>query len=100
MVWAEDTSINFIIFNLANNFKYFHKYGILHFKSTKTASFIQPIEHKILGETFFLDVIFEFSKNNSDKNLAAEQIIYMENKFNITKNFNITDNNKIKSILI
>ena len=99
LVWAEDTSINFIIFNLAKNFKYFHKYGILHFKSTKTASFIQPIEHKILGETFFLDVIFEFSKNNSDKNLAAEQIIHMENTFNITKNFNITDNIKIKSII-
>ena len=99
LVWAEDTSINFIIFNLAKSFKYIHKYGILHFKSTKTASFIQPIEHKIFGETFFLEVIFEFSKNNSDKNLAAEQIIYMERQYNITKNYNITDNIKIKSII-
>ena len=99
LVWAEDTSINFIIFNLAKSFKYIHKYGILHFKSTKTASFIQPIEHKIFGETFFLEVIFDFSKNNSDKNLAAEQILYMEKQFNITKNYNITDNIKIKSII-
>ena len=95
LIWAEDTSINFIIFNIAKSFKYIHKYGILHFKSTRTASFIQPIEHKIFGETFFLEVIFEFSKNNSDKNLAAEQIIYMERQYNITKNYNITDNIKI-----
>ena len=99
LIWAEDTSINFIIFNLANSFKYIHKYGVLHFKGTKTASFIQPIEHKIFGETFFLEVIFEFSKNNSDKNLAVEQIIYMERKYNITKNYNITDKFKMKTII-
>ena len=84
IVWAEDTSINFIIFNLSKSFKYIHKYGIFHYKSTQTASFIQPIEHKIFAETFFLEVIFDFSKNNTDKNLAAEQIIYMEKQYKLS----------------
>ena len=99
IVWAEDTSINFIIFNLSKSFKYIHKYGILHYKSTQTASFIQPIEHKIFAETFFLEVIFDFSKNNTDKNLAAEQIIYMEKQYKLSYKYYITDNIKIKSII-
>lgn len=99
LVWAEDTSINFIIFNIAKSFKYIHKYGIFHFKSKHTASFIQPINHKLFGETFFLGIIFEFSKNNTDKNLAAEQIFYMEKQFSITKNYNFTNVNKLKKII-
>ena len=99
IVWAEDTSINFIIFNLSKSFKYIHKYGIFHYKSTQTASFIQPIEHKIFAETFFLEVIFDFSKNNTDKNLAAEQIIYMEKQYKLSNKYYITDNIKIKSII-
>jgi len=99
LIWAEDTCINFIIFNLAESFKYIHKYGILHFKSTKTASFIQPIEHKLYGEVFFLDVIFEFSKNNTDKNLAVEQILFMEKQFNLNNNYNNPNYVKLKSII-
>ena len=99
LIWAEDTCINFIIFSIANSFKYFHKYSIFHFRSTHTASFIQPIEHRLYGETFFLEVIFKFSKNNTDKNLAVEQILYMEKQFQITKNNNNANIIKIKSII-
>ena len=99
LVWAEDTCINFIIFNIAKSFKYYHKYGILHFKSKKTASFIQPMEHKLYGETFFLEIIFEYSKNDNDKNLAVEQILFMEKQFNLTKNYNNKNAFKIKSII-
>ena len=96
LVWAEDTCINFIIFNIAYSFKFIHKYGLMHFKSTHTASFIQPIAHKLFGETFFLEIIFEFSKNNTDKNLAVEQMLYMEKQFNLTKNYNNSDVIKLK----
>lgn len=90
--WAEDTSINFIIFNLAMNFKYVYKYGILHYKSNLTSSFTQSIDTKLFGEIFFLDIIYNFSRNNTeDKNLIIGQAIYIYNRYNITK-FNNTSN--------
>lgn len=99
LIWAEDTCINFIIFNLAESFIYIHKYGIFHFKSKYTASSIQSMEHKLYGETFFLKVIFEFSKNNSDKNLAVEQILFMEKNFHLSKNYKNSYFYKLKSII-
>jgi hypothetical protein len=56
--WAEDTSINFIIMNLANNFKYVFKYGIVHYKGKNTASNTQSKDTKIFGEIFFLDILY------------------------------------------
>ena len=84
IIWAEDTSINFVIFNIAQNFKYIHKYGIFHFKSKQTASSIQPMRHKLFAEIFFLNIIYRFSKNNEDKNLAVEQGIFIKTHINLT----------------
>jgi hypothetical protein len=76
--WAEDTSILFIIFNLAKSFKYIYKYGILHFKGNITSSLTQSIDTKIFGEIFFLDILYTFSKNNNeDKNLIVGQTYYI-----------------------
>ena len=76
--WAEDTSILFIIFNLAKSFKYIYKYGILHFKGNIISSLTQSIDTKIFGEIFFLDILYTFSKNNNeDKNLIVGQTYYI-----------------------
>jgi hypothetical protein len=90
--WAEDTCINYIIFNLAENFKYVYKYGILHFKGNFTSSLTQSFDTKLFGEIFFLDVIYDFSRNNTeDKNFIIGQALYIYNRYNITK-FNNTSN--------
>ena len=74
IVWAEDTSVLFIIFKLAKSFKYVYKYGITHFKGNSTASNTQSIESKIFGDIFFLDIIFDLSKNNKKiKNIIIGQ---------------------------
>ena len=84
--WTEDTSMNFIIFNMAKNFKYIHKYGIFHFRSNSTASLRQSIDSKIYGEIFFFDVLYDFSKNDSEnKNLIIGQAFYIYNRYNINK---------------
>ena len=75
IVWAEDTSVLFIIFKLAKSFQYIYKHGITYFKGNITASKIQLIESKIFGDIFFLDIIFDFSKNN--KNLKIGQTLYI-----------------------
>ena len=90
--WAEDTCINYMIFNLAQNFKYVYKYGVLHFKSNFTSSLTQSIDTKLFGEIFFLDLIYDFSRNNTDdKNFIVGQAFYIYNRYNIRK-FNNTSN--------
>lgn len=92
--WAEDTSINFIIFNLAKSFKYVYKYGLIHFIGKYTASNTQSIDSKIFGDIYFLDIIFDFSKNNTeDKNLIVGQAIYIYKKYRFTK-YNNSCNSK------
>ena len=43
--WAEDTSISFIIFNIAKSFKYIYKYGYIQIKRKTSASFTQNINY-------------------------------------------------------
>ena len=86
LIWAEDASMVFVIFNLAKNFKYVYKYGILHYKSKSTASFSQSNDIRIFGEIFFLDIIYDFSSNTpEDKNFIVEQAFYIHNRYNISK---------------
>ena len=85
--WSEDTSMNFVIFNIANDFKYIHKYGIFHFRGHSTASFRQSIDSKIFGEIFFFNIIYDFSKNDTfNKNFIFEQALYIKKTYNISKN--------------
>jgi len=60
---AEDTSINLMIMNIANNFKYFEKYEILYYKGRNTASNTYSKNTKIYGKIFFLDILYDFSQN-------------------------------------
>jgi glycosyltransferase involved in cell wall biosynthesis len=93
MSWAEDTSMIFIIFNIAKSFKFVDKYGVIHLNANITSSFTQPKNKKIFGEIYLLDIIFDFSKNNSNKNLAVDYALYIKphynyNKFKKDKNYN------------
>ena len=90
--WAEDTSIIFLIFKIAKSFLYVHKYGMAHFKGNTTTTFTQPIESRIYGDIFFLDLIFDFTKNK-DKNLVVGQAIYIYKRYNFNKFIN--DRNSI-----
>ena len=83
--WGEDTSIVFIIFNIAKSFKFIHKYGIIHLRSFSTSTFTQPINNILFGEIFLLEIIFDFSKNNTDKNFAAFHALYIKRRYNLKK---------------
>ena len=98
--WAEDTSINFIIMNIANNFKYFDKYGIVHYKGRNTASNTQSINTKIYGEIFFLDILYNFSHNNTKvKNHIIGQIFYIFKRYKFYSFNNDTNCIYLKSVL-
>ena len=97
--WAEDTIINFVIFNLAQSFIFIHKYGIIHLNDLSTATYTMPTSIKLFGELFLIDIIFDFSKNNSDKNYAVLASYEVKRTFQIKKYMNNSNLNYFKSIL-
>ena len=86
--------------NLANNFKYVFKYGIVHYKGKHTASNIQSKDTKIFGEIFFLDILFDFSKNNTEnKNLIIGQALYIYKRYKYYKFSNDKNSMYLKYVL-
>lgn len=67
MSWAEDTSMVFILFNIAKSYKFISIYGIYHLMSEKTACYTQSIENKLFGEIFLLDILLDYSKEDLKK---------------------------------
>ena len=104
MSWAEDFSMNYIIFNIAESFIFSHKYGIMHLTSFSTASFTQPINNHFFGEIFLINICFDFSQNNEDKNYSVHILLttiksYYKYKSSINKNNMQYFNNTISKIL-
>ena len=97
--WAEDAIMNFVIFNEAKSFTFIHKYGIIHFLNNSTATFSMPEDIKLYGEIFFIDTIYEFSRNNVDKNMAIDGVYYIKRSFKKLKYFNNTNLIFFKSII-
>ena len=98
--WAEDTSINYVILNIAQSFKYIKKYGIAHFKGRSTATFTQPTKSKLFGEIYFLDIIFDYSRNNyEEKNLIIEQAFFIYKRYKFEKFINDTNSKYLKIVL-
>ena len=81
MSWAEDLSMNFIIFNIAQSFIFIHKYGIFHLIRPLAASSLQPINNKFFGLLFLVDIIFNYSRNNEDKIYSVFAALYIMNYY-------------------
>jgi hypothetical protein len=93
MSWAEDTSMVFALFNIANTYKFISKYGVFHLMSEKTACYTQPDENKLFGEIFLLDTLYDFSKNDFQtkkyvvmKAIEISHITYFKKAIINTKN--------------
>ena len=72
--WGEDTSIMFIIFNIARSLRYLRKYGVFHIEANFCVSFSHEVEKFIFGEIFLSNIIFDFSRKE-DKNLVVGFIL-------------------------
>ena len=102
VIWADDASIIFVIFNIAQSFKYVRKYGIFHLETNYNSNKL-TFHKKTYGEIFLIDIVFEFLKNNSDKNYAVYQALDSAQKtfFNVrySKKNSIFLKSVIKKIL-
>ena len=73
---------------------------VFHFRSNTTASLRQSIKSKVFGEIFFLDILFDFSKNNSkSKNFVLGQALYIKNRYDINKFINDSNSYYLKNVL-
>ena len=80
MCWAEDTTMVFVLFNVAESYRYIIKYGIFRFDRKSSARASLPVSAKLFGEIFFLDAIFDFSKNDFEsKKYAVYKAMYIRN---------------------
>jgi hypothetical protein len=93
MSWAEDTSMVFALFNIAQSYKFTSKYGVFHLMSKKTACYTQPDENKLFGEIFLFDTLYDFSKNDFQtkkyvvmKAIKISHIAYFKKAINNIKN--------------
>jgi glycosyltransferase involved in cell wall biosynthesis len=97
--WAEDTSMVFLLFNIAESYRYVTKYGIFRFNRKNSASASMPESHILLGEIFFLDIIFDFTENNfKSKKYAVYKACYIKNLLN-SKSLNKNNLNYFKIVL-
>ena len=62
--WTEDITIVFIIFNIAKSFIFLNMFGIFHIISATTTSNKLTNSHKFITHIFFLDILYDFSKND------------------------------------
>jgi glycosyltransferase involved in cell wall biosynthesis len=66
---GEDFITSFVLFRLANSFKFYGKYGIFRYKNNETATYQSSREIHILSRIIYLDIIIKFTDNNFEDKL-------------------------------
>ena len=98
--WTEDTSMVFILFNVAKSYRYITKYGIFKFERKNSASYSMPRTHKLFGQIFFLNIIFDFSENDfKSKKYTVYRAIYIRNDIFFFQSLNEINKNYLKLTL-
>ena len=91
IVWAEDTSMLFVLLNVAESYRYITRYGIFRLKRKNSACRIMPKYIKLFGEILSLDVFFDFSKNDFE---SKKFVIYQAIKIRKSSFIKSLNNNK------
>ena len=64
--WTEDMSIVFALFNTAKSYIFLNLFGIFRLKANTTTTHKLDGTHKFLSRIFYLNILFDFSQNNSE----------------------------------
>ena len=80
LIWAEDTSVFFVISNIAQSYKFVDKFGIFRFED-KISSTGENCSNdgKVFGDIFLLEIVFDFSKNEYKKS-AVDKLFEIKNR--------------------
>ena len=74
MIWNEDYTQIFAIYNLANSYKFININGYFHTTNSRSNSNRMKIQEKTFSDIFFDEIIFDFGKPFSKK-ISAQRLI-------------------------
>ena len=102
IITNEDRIINFVLFKVANSFKFINKYGIIHYKHTSIVKKLWK-NYTFYNEIFNIEFIYNFTKNTTDVNICAFELFNYKSNIvlgkmykKIKKSLNIIINNLLK----
>jgi len=84
--WAEDTSMFFVICQIAQSYKFIDVFGMFHIFYSESASSILSKNGLVFGHIFLSDILFDFSRNKY-KNSA----VYMLKDLRKREFFSLSD---------
>lgn len=85
IITNEDRIINFVLFRVANSFKFIKKYGILHYINTSIVKKFWK-KNTSFNELFNIDYIYNFTKNSKEVNICVFELFKYESNIKIRKN--------------
>ena len=85
IITNEDRIINFVLFRVANSFKFIKKYGILHYIDTSIVKKFWK-KNTSFNELFNIDYIYNFTKNTNEVNICVFELFKYESNIKIRKN--------------
>ena len=74
LIWNEDYTQIFVIYNLAKSYKSINKYGYFHKVSSRSNSNRMKFQEKTFSDIFFDEIIFDFGKPFCKK-ISAQRLI-------------------------
>ncbi len=80
IIWGEDLITSFVLFRIAQSFKFISRYGIFRYKNRATASSNTPKQTYFLSIIIYLKIILNFTDNTFDdkKYVVNEAINYLK----------------------
>ena len=74
IIWGEDLIASFVLFRIAQSFKFISMYGISRFKSLSTASNRTPPQIFYLSKILYIKILLEHTENNFyDKKILSHE---------------------------
>jgi glycosyltransferase involved in cell wall biosynthesis len=87
---GEDDIMVFLLFSSAKTYKFYPIYGLFHLQSNITTFYTISKEHKLFARTFYLEILFDFTKNNfKEKKYVISFAILLSKTFDSKQKKNI-----------
>ena len=92
MIWNEDYTQIFAIYNLANSYKFININGYFHTTNSRSNSNRMKIQEKTFSDIFFDEIIFHFGKPFCKK-ISAQRLIGLKS-YRSRSSLYLNDNSK------
>lgn len=77
--YGDDRIINFILYKVANSFKYINEYGIIYNFNNNSITHSNSLSNNCHDELVNIFSIYNFTQNSNDVNIVAFEIIFRWN---------------------